>query len=100
MIEGTPGTFFLLDHPQLKGSNLFGSEIVWEFAKVFGKTIDVVRVRVNRTDRQIADQHVFGHPLRGLVDAISKGSHVVGLAEMGMRNRPIIWAFIPSITAL
>ncbi len=80
-------------------ANLFGSEIFGEFSKVFDESIDVVGVRIDGSDRHIADQHVFGHAFSGHVDAIAKGSHVAGLAEMGMRNRPINGAINPSIVA-
>ena len=66
---------------------------------MFGEAIDVVRLRVNRADRHIANQHVFGHAPRGGCQSSSKRSHVAGLAETGARNRPIIRAFNPSIVA-
>jgi hypothetical protein len=50
-----------LDHPPLELANLFRPQIFGQFAKVLGETIDVVGVRIDGPDRQIADQHVFGH---------------------------------------
>ena len=48
---------------QLVQADLLGAELIERLAEVFGEAFDVVGVGVDGPLREVADEHIAGHPL-------------------------------------
>jgi hypothetical protein len=75
LIELAPRGVQFINHPKLEISNLFRSKFFWMFSKPHGESIDVIRVSVNGSRREISKLHVLGHAFGEGGDASVVGSH-------------------------
>ena len=64
-----------VDHPKLEVSNLFETQFFRVFSKPHGKSIDVIRIGVDRSGREVSKLHVFSHAFCESGDTPVVGSH-------------------------